>query len=301
MAGEENQTGIPQPLAKSNVEKPLSLEGMLNTDAVKKRFNEILGKNGPGFISSIVSVTSGSTQLKDVSRTNPRSIIAAAVVAATLELPINNNLGFAYIVPYKGVAQFQMGYKGFIQLAVRTGQYETIHASEVYEDELQEWNPLTGEFKTTPTNTWRHRDDNRREKIVGYVAFFRLTNGFWKYLYMSKEKVAAHGKRYSQSYSSEKSRWKQDFDAMGLKTVMKLLLSKYGLLSVQMRLALQSDQAIVHEKALEKGESGFDFTYEDNPGEEKGNAALPTGANGPVTFPKADQDGKPEAKGEGNG
>lgn len=230
------------------------LAKLLGRVDIKKRFDDILGKKSPGFISSIMSVVNSKMELKAV---EPMSILASAVVAATLDLPINPNLGFAYIVPYKGSAQFQMGYKGFIQLAIRSGQYETIHASDVYEDELKFWNPITGEFALTDKDTWKQREAGETNKIVGYVAFFKLLNGFRKYIYMTTAQVNKHAQKYSQSYSSDRGRWKLDFGAMALKTVLKLLLSKYGILSIEMQHAIEVDQAVV--SGLETGKQTLHY------------------------------------------
>lgn len=212
-----------------------TLESILKQDSISKRFNDMLGKKAAGFISSILSAVNSNAKLKEA---EPMSVISAAAIAATLDLPINSNLGFAHIVPYKGKAQFQMGWKGFIQLAQRTAQYATINCSLVYEGELVEHNHFTGEMVF---------DQKKKENdtIIGYVAYFKLLNGFHKWFYMTKKEAEAHGKKYSQSYSREFGRWKQDFDSMALKTVIKLLLSKYGILSIGMETAIQADQAVI--------------------------------------------------------
>jgi recombination protein RecT len=228
------------------------VKGILSAENIKKRFEEILGKNSAGFTASITSLVSGSTNFSDV---EPNSIVASAFIAATLKLPINPNLGFAYILPYndrkKGkVAQFQMGYKGFVQLALRTGQYRTINATEVYEGELVEFNRLMGTVII---------DQSKRlsDKIIGYASYFQLINGFEKYLYMSVEEINKHAKKYSKSFDSDYGLWKNNPHVMSLKTVLKLLLSKYGILSIEMETALQSDQA----SATVKPEDG-EITYE---------------------------------------
>lgn len=229
-----------------------------------KRFEEILGRKAQGFMSSIINI-SNSVSLQGC---EPNSIISSAVVAATLDLPIDQNLGFAYIVPYndkkKGkIAQFQMGYKGFIQLAMRSGQYKTISAGEVYENEIKKYNRITGEIEFNEDFS-----SNEEPKVVGYIAYFKLLNGFEKYLYMTTKKVQEHGKKYSQSYKSEKQwvrencLWSTNFDAMATKTVLKLLLSKYGILSIEMQTALKTDQAVIN-NVSETGE--IDASYIDNP------------------------------------
>ena len=229
-------------IANSNVKKTVS--AILSQDAVKSRFNDILGKTANAFMSSIISATKSNPTLAEC---EPNSVISSAVIAATLNLPIQSNLGFAHIVPYNQkdsngnvvkVAQFQMGYKGFIQLALRTSQYKNINASEVYDGELVNHDRITGEVEL---DTKKKKSD----RVIGYVAYFKLINGFEKMLYMTKEQLQGHGSKYSKSYSNKYGRWQQDFDSMALKTVIKLLLSKYGILSVDMQTAIITDQAII--------------------------------------------------------
>lgn len=231
--------------------KGITVNTLIKQESYKKRFNELLGKKAPGFISSMINV-SNAPSLKDA---DPNSIISSAVVAATLDLPIDQNLGFAYIVPYNTKengsfikkAQFQMGYKGYIQLAMRTGQYKTINAIEIYQGEIEAVNRLTGEIEFNKDESFIDRDI-----VVGYIAYFKLLNGFEKTIYMSKEEMERHAKKYSQSYSSSKdwvsknSLWATDFDGMAIKTVMKRLLSKYGILSIEMQSAINNDQAVMN-------------------------------------------------------
>lgn len=229
------------------------VKGLLGNDQVKEKFNEVLKDKAPGFIASITSLVSSSQNFEDV---DANTIMQSAMVAATLDLPINPNLGFAYVVPYAGKAQFQMGWKGFVQLALRTGQYRLLNAIEVYEGELISRNKITGEIVL---------DETKRisDKVIGFVSFFRLVNGFEKTLYMSAEEMEKHAKRYSQTYKStkkwvvEQSKWTTDFDAMALKTVIKLLLSKYGILSVQLQKAIQADQAVISE--TKDGEAVYEY------------------------------------------
>lgn len=219
-----------------------SLPGLLSTENVRKRFNEILGERGPAFASSILSLYNSNQQLRDC---DPQSIVAAAAVAATLDLPINQSLGRAFIVPYGKQAQFQLGAKGFIELALRTGKYKTIHATEVYKDEIARWDPLTGEFSATDPSGHKMRINSKPEDLAGYMAFFRMTNGFEKYFYLTIEQLTAHGKKYSKSYDHPNALWKQNPHVMRMKTVIKLLLSKYGMLSIQMEKAIETDQAVI--------------------------------------------------------
>lgn len=236
-----------------------SVESLLKMPGIRNRFEEMLGKKAAGFMSSIISAVSTNSALKTC---DPRSVVASAAVAASLDLPINPSLGFAHIVPYSGKAQFQMGWKGFVQLGMRSGQYKSMNCSEVYEDELDTYNPITGEFKLKDQSEWKQRYNSQREKIVGFVSFFKLLNGFEMFLYMTKAQVEAHGREYSKSYGRDSSPWKTKFDAMAKKTVMKLLLSKFGVLSIEMTKALQTDQAVViDENRLE---------FADNPNNQQG-------------------------------
>lgn len=231
-------TGIE--LKKNNitaVKEAKTVKGMLETPAFKKKFEEMLGKKAAGFISSIIAVTNSSNYLM---KADPATVIGAAAQAAMLDLPINQSLGFAYIVPYKGEAQFQLGYKGYIQLAQRSGQYADIGAKTVYEGELEYENRLLDKFRF---------GERTSDKVIGYLAYFRLTNGFEKMLYMTIDEVQAHAKKYSKNYKGGTSKWGlADFDVMAEKTVLKRLLSKYGPLSIesiQMIQALANDSGVI--------------------------------------------------------
>lgn len=235
--------------ASNGLQEATTVRSLLARDSIKKRFEELLGRKAPGFMSSVINIVNSNTQLQQC---DPNQVIAAAAVAAAMDLPIDPNLGFAYIVPYKGKAQFQMGYKGFIQLAIRTGMYKTINATHVYEGEIESFNRITGEVKFSETGA-------TSDKIVGYIAYFKLLNGFEKYEYWPIEKVREHAQRFSQSYGSNYSPWKTDFDAMATKTVLKHLLSRYGVLSIEMQIAVKADQAVVHET-----DDGEQYEYVDN-------------------------------------
>jgi recombination protein RecT len=214
-----------------------TLKGMLEMPAYKNKFNEMLGKKAAGFMSSIIAVTNNN---KLLAKAEPATVIGAAAQAAMLDLPINQSLGFAYIVPYKGAAQFQLGYKGYIQLAQRSGQYVDIGAKTVYEGELEYENRLLDKFKF---------GERTGDKVIGYLAYFRLTNGFEKMLFMELDEMIAHAKKYSKSYSGGTEKWGlADFNTMAEKTVLKRLLSKYGPLSiesVQMSQALSNDGGVI--------------------------------------------------------
>lgn len=211
------------------------VKNMISNEDIKKRFQEVLGKKAPQFLASITSLVGSNTNFSAV---DPNTIMSSALIAATLDLPINPSLGFAYIIPYKDKATFQAGYKSFIQLALRTGQYKTINATEIYEGEIIHVNRLTGELEIDETK-------RKSDKIVGYASFFKLINGFEKTLYMTVEQLIAHGKKFSKTYKRDDSLWKTDFHVMAMKTVLKMLLSKYGILSVEMQSVMESDQAVI--------------------------------------------------------
>ena len=246
MENNQLQTNQPKHPIKSFFENP----------AIKDKFTELLGKRAPQFITSVLQIANSNVMLKNA---EPSSIYNAAATAATLDLPLNNNLGFAYIVPYnekqkdgsyKVVAQFQMGYKGFIQLAQRSGQFQTISAAPIYEGQLIEQNPLTGfifDFS-----------QKKSDIVIGYAAYFRLTNGFEKTLYMTIQDLKKHGQKFSQTFKKGFGLWNDDFESMAQKTVIKLLLSKFAPLSIEMQRAVITDQAVI--KNFEDAE----VTYVDN-------------------------------------
>lgn len=199
-----------------------------NAPTIQKAFDDVWKGAGTQFAVSILSVLQGSQSLKSASN---ESIYAAAMKAAVLNLPIEPSLGRAYLVPYKGQAQFQLGYKGLIELAQRSGQYKNINAGIVYKSQLISYNPL---FEELILDFSKPQDE-----IVGYFAAFKLLNGFEKVSFWTVEKVTAHGKKFSKSFAS--GPWKTDFDAMAQKTILKDILSKYGPLSVEMQKAIDED------------------------------------------------------------
>lgn len=242
-------------LKKNNIvaqKEAKTLKGMLESPAYKKKFEEMLGKKAAGFMSSIIAVTNNNNYLM---KADPATVIGAAAQAAMLDLPINQSLGFAYIVPYKGAAQFQLGYKGYIQLAQRSGQYVDIGAKTVYEGELEYENRLLDKFRF---------GERTGDKVIGYLAYFRLTNGFEKMLFMTLDEMQAHAKKYSQNYKGGTDKWGlADFNVMAEKTVLKRLLSKFGPLSiesVQMSQALSNDGGVI--SMNKDGDFDVDFSGE---------------------------------------
>lgn len=232
-----------------------SLAALLKQPAYADRFRDVLRDSAPQFVSSILSI--GAT-MRDV---EPKSIIGSAMTAAALNLPIDKNLGFAWIIPYnnKGtkVAQFQMGYKGIVQLALRTSQYARINAKPINAEAFGGFDDV-GE----PKILWEKVDETK--PVVGYALAWKLVTGFVKTCYWTKEKVEAHARKYSQSFrSGYDSPWKSHFDQMAMKTVIKNELSDWGILSVSIVKAIQSDQAVIVDiDAVPE--------YVDNPGDDAG-------------------------------
>ena len=242
-------------------ERPIDLfKSVINATSVQTQFNNALGEHKDAFVASLIDLFTGDKSLQTC---KPQMVIAEALRAATLRLPLNKALGFAYIVVYNNSVKnpdgtwtkvptptFIPGYKGYIQLAMRTGQYRTINADYVYEGELRKVNKLSGEIAFD--------GEKKRDKIVGYFCYFELLNGFSKTLYVSVEDMAAYAKRYSPSIGknttieqliskandgivSKKVGWEGNFNDMALKTTIRRLLSKYGYLSVEMQNALSKD------------------------------------------------------------
>ncbi len=246
----------------SNLTTVRELKGLLDNPLVQEKLKAIVGKNIGAFTTSVVQITSQNDML---SKAEPNSILGAAMTAATLNLPLNNALGFCYVVPfnekqkdgsYKVKAQFILGSKGYIQLAQRSNQFETLHTTDVREGEILSKNRLTGKIEFQ----WTEDDDERNKKqIIGYVAYFKLLNGYEDTLFMTAKEMEAHAKKFSQTYKKGFGVWKDDFPAMATKTMIKLLLSKKAPLSIELETAVRTDQAIVNEL----GEAE-DVTYADN-------------------------------------
>lgn len=226
----------------------------ITSPATQKYLDELLHERKGQFVNNLTALVANKAELQEC---EPYTLMFAALKATALNLPIEPSLGMAHVIPYKnkkkGVteAQFQLGYKGFQQLALRTGQYKTINTTEVREGELKRRNRLTGEIDFDFIE-----DDAKRLQtpVIGYVNYFKLLNGFESTFYMSHEEMEAHAMRYSQTYKStigyikEQSKWTTDFDAMAMKTVIKLNLSKNGVLSVELADAIRADQSIMREE-----------------------------------------------------
>ena len=217
------------------------LKNVMSSESVQQQFKNALAENSSLFVASVIDLFASDTYLQ---KCNPNLVVMECLKAATLKLPINKSLGFAYVVPYKkhgvDIPQFQLGYKGYIQLAMRTGQYQRLNDGIVYKGQRVDFDPISGDMTISGTR--------ESDEATGYFAFFRLNNGFEKLVYFSKENAEAHGKKFSKSYSKESSPWKTQFDAMALKTCWRKLLGKYGILSVEMSNAIASDDEVTTAK-----------------------------------------------------
>lgn len=236
-------------LAKKGTGNSLSIgntvKGLMENPSIKKRFEGVLKEKAPQYMSSIVNLVNSDTNLQ---KCDGMSVIASCMVAATMDLPVDKNLGYAWVVPYGNRAQFQMGYKGYIQLALRTGQYKAINVVEIREGELVSWNPLTEEIEV---------DFSKRESdaVIGYAGYFKLINGFEKTVFWTKEEVNNHANKFSKTVNSKNSVWKSNFDAMAKKTVLRNLLSKWGILSIEMQKAYTADEGLINKEFIDDVEN----------------------------------------------
>lgn len=225
-------------MAENQTTGLVALKNALSTDSVKQRFEEMLGKKAPGFITSITNVVSNNALLQKADR---NSIILAAATAAALDLPINPNLGYAALIPYQDrkagtcSCQMQVMRNGWVELAQRSGQVIKITNEIVYEGELVKFNRFKDEYEFDETQ-------RKSDKIVGYMAYVKLANGFEKTVFWTMEKCKEHGLRYSQTFKKGYGNWKDDFNGMALKTVLKHLIVKYVPKSLEMQMAIERDQ-----------------------------------------------------------
>lgn len=256
------------------VQKQHSVKTLVESQAYKSKFAEVLGKKAPAFVSSIVQLAQHWT----LQSCEPHTVIGAAMIAATLDLPIHPSLGFAWIIPFKDKAVFILGYKGFVQLANRSAQYKRLNVTEVYDGELLKYDRVKGDCIL---------DEAKRKKnaeVIGYVAYFELINGHEHALYWPLKQVTDHAERFSQAYRAKKkdSPWFTDFDAMAKKTVLKSLLTHWGPLSTEMQTAVVRDQSY---------EEGDTIVYPDNPEGKRIEDAKPV-------FGKTEEAPKEEGKGK---
>lgn len=232
--------------------KATGFTAYLTADAVKEQINKVVGsKNGTRFISSIVSAVNNNKELQTCSNS---SILSAALLGESLNLSPSPQLGQYYLVPFNNkdgkVAQFQLGYKGYIQLAIRSGQYKKINVLAIKEGELVRYDPLNEEIEV---NLIEDEEEREKAPTIGYYAMFEYTNSFKKAMYWSKEKMEAHAIKYSAGYAADKRKgnqytfWSKDFDGMAYKTMLRQLISKWGIMSIDLVTAIDADMAIVNE------------------------------------------------------
>ena len=236
-------------LTKAN--QKMGMAAYLTQDAVKQQINNIVGgKNGTRFITSIVSAVQTNPALQECTN---QSILSAALLGETLNLSPSPQLSYFYMVPFNDtkrgckVAQFQIGYKGLIQLAIRSGQYKKINVLSLKQGELEYFDPLNEEIKVKlMVDDW---DAREKAETIGYYAMFELTNGFQKAMYWSKEQMENHALTYSQGYKAKKGYtfWEKAFDRMAEKTMLKQLLSRWGIMSTELMQAIDADETVINE------------------------------------------------------
>lgn len=237
-------------LVKANQKQTFS--AFLATDAMKRKVNEMVGgEKGQQFITSIISAVSTNPQLAECDNS---SIVSAALLGQALNLSPSPQLGQYYMVPFNDskrgckVAQFQIGYKGYIQLAIRSGQYKKLNVLAIKEGELKKYDPLNEELEV---QLIENEEEREKATTIGYYAMFEYLNGFRKTIYWSKEKMEAHALKYSMGYRAKKGYtfWEKDFDGMAYKTMLRQLISKWGIMSVDltMQKALESDMAVIND------------------------------------------------------
>lgn len=240
--------GLMKRQAQQSVQASTPLKIMIASQNVQKRFNDMLGKKSANFLSSLLTLANDNKMVREA---DPRTVLAAAATAASLDLPISPSLGKAWIVPYNGVAQFQLGYKGVIELAQRSGRMKSIIMTPVYEGEMEDWNRFTETY--TP-------GEKKSDVVVGYFACFELLNGFRKAAYWSKDDVIKHASKFSKAYKRGTGPWKTDFDAMACKTVLLSIMKTYAPMSIEMQMAIEADNTT---KSIEADGNIIDISAEE--------------------------------------
>ena len=217
-------------------QQKVTIQSLVHNEEFVSKAQDILQDGTPQFMASVLTLANSNKLLGEC---DPIKLFNCCLMAAALKLPFNQNLGQAYIVPFKGEPQLQLGWKGFIQLAQRSGQFKRINCSDVREGEIVKRDRLTGEIEFE----WLEDAERDKKPVIGYVAYFELLNGYQQTLYMSKAEVEAHAKKYSQTYKQGFGVWKDNFDAMARKTLIKRILNQFAPLSVDMAKAMEYDQA----------------------------------------------------------
>ena len=231
------------------------LQSMLDSENYRQRFQDLLGKRMPSFMGSIVSMVNEDSYLKEAFFNAPVTVIQSALKAAAYNLPIDKSLGFAYVVPFKNgktgrrEAQFIIGYKGLLQLANRTGAYERINVVDVREGELKSFDRLTEDVEVE----WIQDEEEReRRPVIGYLGYFRLINGYEKKIYMSVSAINAHERKFRKGRGDRPAIWNDNYDAMACKTVLRRMISKWGLMSIDYQKADASTVQIAQDIATGK-------------------------------------------------
>ena len=253
------------PVQAGKISLTASMNALLDSEGYRKRFDELLGKRTPQFVGSIISMINATPQLQEAFRANPVSVVQSALKAAAFDLPIDPALGYAYIVPFRGrdgmAAQFILGYKGMVQMALRTGAYKVINVVDVREGELRHYNRLTEEIDLAFVE-----DEEERESlpVIGWAAYYKLINGTEKTIFMSKKQIDAH-ERKNRKGSYQSQGWRDNYDAMAAKTVLRRLLSKWGLMSIDYQ-HQSSPAAMAAAEAISNGfRDDDDTTMDDEP------------------------------------
>lgn len=244
----QKATTTAAPAAKASQTVNQLMNSILDGEGMRKRFNDLLGKRAPQFISSVVSMVNADKTMQMAFYESPMTVIQAALKAATFDLPIDQNLGYAYIVPFKNYkkdtgksvyeATFILGWKGMHQLALRTGAYKTINVVDVREGELESYNRLTEEVKI---NIIEDEEERESKPVIGYLGYYRLVNGAEKTIYMSIKQIEAHEQKFRKGQNMGKG-WREDFDAMARKTVYRKLIGKWGVMSIDYRTVGEGQQ-----------------------------------------------------------
>lgn len=249
-------------ITKTTGNTKIGFTSFMTSGVVQKKVNDILGdeKDGKRFISAIVSAVNNNPQLKECDNS---SILSGALLGESLNLSPSPQLGQYYLVPFNDksrgqVATFQMGYKGYIQLAIRSGQYKKLNVLSIKEGELIKYDPLNEEIEVQLID-----DEEKREnaKTIGYYAMFEYTNGFRKTMYWSKAKMEKHALQYSKGYQAKKGYtfWEKDFDGMAYKTMLRQLISKWGIMSIDLQNAYEGDMAYIKEDGSKEYVDNEDF------------------------------------------
>ncbi len=243
----------------TTAKKKLPFSAFMTSNAVSNKINQIIGDENSGkrFISGIVSAVSVNPQLAECEN---NTILSGALLGESLNLSPSPQLGLYYLVPFKDrergmVATFQLGWKGYYQLALRSGYYKKLNVIEIKEGEFISWNPLEEELKVNIVE-----DEEKREKLptIGYYAFYEYLNGFRKAMYWTKKKMENHAKQYSQGYRGDLAKgtkytfWSKDFDSMAKKTMLRQLISKYGIMSTELEKAFTNDMSLINEDGSNK-------------------------------------------------